>query len=194
MASKPTDGHNDDFRRKWNKADYTAKIKPKLAKIKNEFSKVEILKKDKLKARNYLLDLNRKVGKSILIKKNMDPINSGGYYCEVCACPINDSINFLDHINGIKHQKNLGMSMKIERSNLDQVKARIESIKMKKQNETETLTFEQRVENAKKKEEEEKKRKKEKKMKKKREEQKKADEEIDPEMIKIMGFGSFASK
>ena len=35
-----------------------------------------------------------------------------------------DSINFLDHINGKNHQKNMGMSMKTKKSTLEDVKAR----------------------------------------------------------------------
>ncbi|KAF1743468.1 hypothetical protein MXB_4835, partial [Myxobolus squamalis] len=145
MESKSNSGHNDNFRRTWNKEDYVAKPKPKLGKTKNEFSKEEILKKEKLKARN------RKIGKSVVVKKISDTTISGGYFCDVCQCSINDSLNFLDHINGIKHQKNLGMSMVIERSTLDQVKARIEMLKQKKieQEKNEPLDFEQRVQKAK---------------------------------------------
>jgi U4/U6.U5 tri-snRNP component SNU23 len=34
---------------------------------------------------------------------------------------VKDSANFLDHINGKKHQRALGMSMRVERATLDQV-------------------------------------------------------------------------
>eukprot|EP00958_Prasinococcus_capsulatus_P003578 scaffold323_cov414-Prasinococcus_capsulatus_cf.AAC.60 len=36
-----------------------------------------------------------------------------------------DSISYLDHINGKKQQKMLGMSMRVERSNVHQVKDRL---------------------------------------------------------------------
>ena len=36
-----------------------------------------------------------------------------------------DSLTYLDHINGKKHQRNLGMSMRIERSSLDQVSRKL---------------------------------------------------------------------
>ncbi|KAK9997543.1 hypothetical protein SO802_022229 [Lithocarpus litseifolius] len=39
---------------------------------------------------------------------------------------VKDSANYLDHINGKKHQRVLGMSMQIERASVDQAKQRYE--------------------------------------------------------------------
>lgn len=52
-------------------------------------------------------------------------------------CIVKDSANFLDHINGKKHQKALGMSMRIERVGLEAVKNRFESNKRKQQQQAE---------------------------------------------------------
>jgi hypothetical protein len=52
-------------------------------------------------------------------------------------CIVKDSANFLDHINGKKHQRALGMSMRIERVGLEAVKNRFESNKRKQQQQAE---------------------------------------------------------
>ena len=51
-----------------------------------------------------------------------------GWHCKVCDCYLKDSLAYLDHINGRKHQRNLGYSMRVERSTKDQVDSRLEAL------------------------------------------------------------------
>lgn len=47
-------------------------------------------------------------------------IKSGiGWHCKVCDCFLKDSLTYLDHINGRKHQRALGYTMRVERSTKD---------------------------------------------------------------------------
>lgn len=185
----------DDHRRKWDLAEYekAAKDREDLEKsIKSgessEFSG-EKVHRELLQTRNYKVDLDSKLGKSVVITKNTPSAAQGGYYCNVCDCVVKDSINFLDHINGKKHQRNLGMSMKIERSSLDQVKARFSANKRKMEEKKKEYDIDQRMDELREEEERAKEYRKDKKKKKKVED----DGEMvgDADMMALMGFGGF---
>lgn len=54
---------------------------------------------------------------------NMPLSQQAGYYCSVCDCILRDSQSYLDHINGKWHNRALGMTMRVEKSTVDQVTA-----------------------------------------------------------------------
>ena len=148
-------GKNDNFRRTWDREEYEKKAKERLEEEEEEDDdsepkkKLPPVKRELLKKRDYHVDLEQQLGKSIVITKTTPLSQTGGYYCNVCDCVVKDSVNFLDHINGKKHQRNLGMSMRVERSSLDQVKQRFEMNKKKreeeKQKKNKEYDFEERM-------------------------------------------------
>eukprot|EP00850_Spirogloea_muscicola_P001803 SM000007S20763 [mRNA] locus=s7:63475:65264:- [translate_table: standard] len=86
-----------------------------------------------LKQRDHSVDLASRLGKTQVVTQVTPLSQQAGYYCNVCECVVKDSANYLDHINGKKHQRALGMSMRVERSNVHQVRDRLEELKRKKE-------------------------------------------------------------
>ncbi|XP_077448603.1 zinc finger matrin-type protein 2 [Stigmatopora argus] len=197
MASGSGSSKND-FRRKWDRDEYENLAQKRINEEREKDSKdgkiVPPIKRENLRHRDYKVDLESKLGKTIVITKMTPQAEMGGYYCNVCDCVVKDSINFLDHINGKKHQRNLGMSMRVERSSLDQVKKRFEANKKKMEEKQKEYDFEERMKELREEEEKAKAYKKEKqKERKRRAEDDGGDFEDDDEMAAVMGFSGFGT-
>lgn len=153
-----------------------------------------------LKAREVRVDLESKVGKTQVINQSELERGAGaGYFCETCSCLLKDSISYLDHINGKKHLRALGFSMRVERAGVDKVKEKLESLKRKISeakdapqvsaiDHYETRMAVQRAE-----EEGLRKRRKEEKLARRQEREINEMEGVDPEIAAMMGFGGFGS-
>lgn len=189
----------DDHRRKWDREEYERLAQERLKgeeEDEEESGKKNIpTKRELLKQREYKVDLDSKLGKSVVINKNTPTSQSGGYYCNVCDCVVKDSINFLDHINGKKHQRNLGMSMRIERSTLDQVRSRFQQNKKKMEEKKKDYDMTVRMQELAEEEERLKEYRREKRQEKKRKLEEMLDDgnEQKSELNSIMGFSGFGS-
>ncbi|RIB01151.1 hypothetical protein C2G38_2231741 [Gigaspora rosea] len=207
--------HDTSFRRTWDKEEFERRArerarqereqqededrKRKGLKPKYSESSIDEPPRDLLRARTERVILDANLNKTQVVQSTSIASKQPGFYCKECDCVVKDSVNYLDHINGKKHQRALGMSMKVERSTIDQIKAKFEHLKKKKEEEQQIYDLDAQIEKAQKQEEEEKRRKKERKKAKKKSESRKNDKEegvddgIDPEMAKLMGFGGFGS-
>ena len=83
----------EDHRRKWDSVEYekAAKAREDVEKAINRDRshdpKVDPVKRELLKIRDYKVDLDSKLGKSVVIQKNSgNSSQQGGYYCNVCDC------------------------------------------------------------------------------------------------------------
>merc|ERR1712187_221681 len=82
-----------------------------------------------LKQRSDDLELDRDLGKSRVITTHTIKPMQGGYWCSVCECLIKDSSAYLEHVNGRRHNRNLGMNMKVEKIGVDRIKEKLKAMK-----------------------------------------------------------------
>jgi len=142
-------------RKTWNKEEYAKRAKERkeketkeilnldLDQLKNHPSHTEkrhrgaIIKRDLLRPHKYDVNINDKIGTRKVITESTADSERSGWYCFECKCQLKDSHTYLDHINGKKHQRMLGMSMKTPTSTLQQVRNRLEFHKKRSRNEFE---------------------------------------------------------
>lgn len=82
-----------------------------------------------------LAQFSDKIGKIQIIEKEVksSTASSHGFHCATCNASFTSSDAFLDHCNGKVHQKNLGVSLKVERvDEVDRVKARLQHLTQKR--------------------------------------------------------------
>jgi U4/U6.U5 tri-snRNP component SNU23 len=126
MSGNPV-GIDNTSRRKFDKEEYLERARQREQREKEEARKGKErgppVQRQPLKHRDYEVDLESRLGKTQVVTP-IAPLNQqAGYYCSVCECVVKDSANYLDHINGKKHQRALGMSMRVERASLEQATA-----------------------------------------------------------------------
>ncbi|CAL8080181.1 unnamed protein product [Calicophoron daubneyi] len=184
-----------DHRRKWDRAHFEKladdRLSNELEALRNARKEKETIKKEYLRARDYTIDLESNLNKSQVIAKTGPGSSQAGYYCEVCDCVVKDSINYLDHINGKKHQRNMGMSMRIKRSTLEDVRDRFQLHKRKSEEKAEEYSLDERMKQIAEEEEKLRAYRSEKRKEKKR---KNEDEFVDDEVVAAMGFGGFGKR
>ncbi|KAF7725764.1 zinc finger, matrin-type 2 [Apophysomyces ossiformis] len=191
-----------DFRRTWDKAEYAAKARAREAKYeeRKKPKKEPEEPRELLRSREEKLPLDVNVGKTVVVQGGAsgEAARQPGFYCKVCDLVVKDNVNYLDHINGRKHQLNMGISMKVERSTVDSVKERLAMLKRKREEPKKEYDLDTRLDELKRQEEEEKRRRKEKKRQKKEAKKKKNETSTEPppegdDMAKMMGFAGFGS-
>ncbi|KAK9139213.1 hypothetical protein Scep_008894 [Stephania cephalantha] len=197
MAHPNAVGVDNTFRRKFDREEYLqrAREREEQEEARKSKSKGPPVQRKPLKHRDFEVDLESRLGKTQVVTPIAPLSQQAGYYCSVCECVVKDSANYLDHINGKKHQRALGMSMRVERASLQQVQERFEVLKKRKDpGSFSEQDFDERILKQQQEEEEKKRQRRERKKEKKREKAVEEEPEVeDPDVAEMMGFGGFRS-
>jgi U4/U6.U5 tri-snRNP component SNU23 len=136
QPSNTAAGVDNTFRKKFDREEYLERARRREEKELEAQSKSKSkgppVQRKPLKHRDYEVDLESRLGKTQVVTPIAPLSQQAGYYCSVCECVVKDSANYLDHINGKKHQRALGMSMRVERASLEQVQQRFDVLKKRK--------------------------------------------------------------
>jgi len=88
-----------------------------------------IRERARLTHRDQEVVLDQRLGQAQVFSASGPRHQQPGYYCNVCECVLKDSKSYVDHINGKKHLKLLGMSTRVERVGVERVQAKLQALK-----------------------------------------------------------------
>ncbi|KAG0266910.1 zinc finger, matrin-type 2 [Mortierella polycephala] len=163
---------------------------------KKSSSKTAPTEEDIAAAKSERLILESAVGKTQVVQGGPTG-RAPGFYCKVCDCVLKDSTAYMDHKNGKKHLKNLGVNTKAVREEVTDVIAKLESMKRKAEEpKKDKYDLDARLEEVKRQEDRERTERRERKKQKKNEKKAPdtfADDGMDPAMAAMMGFSGFGS-
>ncbi|KAJ7076337.1 hypothetical protein B0H15DRAFT_864203 [Mycena belliarum] len=166
MADKTSQAQDTDFRKKWDKEEYAERAKKRDLEEKERMQdNEERMKQGKrprkgprkddlpkptelMKQRDAPLELEKNLNKTMVVQ---NPGGKGpgepGFHCVTCNRTYKDSVGYLDHINSRAHLRALGQTTKLERSTLEQVRARIAFLREKTKEATsaKAYDFDQRL-------------------------------------------------
>ncbi|KAK0241764.1 hypothetical protein EDD85DRAFT_820249 [Armillaria nabsnona] len=207
-----------DFRKKWDKEEYTEKARKRDLDEKERMQdNEERMKKGKrprkttrrddlpkptelMKQREGSLELDKNLNKTMVVQ---NPGGRGpgqpGFFCETCNRTYKDTTSYLDHVNSRAHLRAIGQTTKLERSTLEQVRARIALLRERTKDSVsaKAFDFDQRLAEVKAKElalrEEKKAQKKAEKEKARLELAKEVSGGQDNDLMEMMGFGGFGT-
>lgn len=156
-SSKRPPGEEEDAvdamgRKVWDKDQYMERAKnnimfgpERIGRRKDSVIPLPSSQRTFLKQRTHDLNLEQNLGKSQVVTKHTIKPMQGGYWCSVCECLLKDSATWLDHINGRRHNRNLGMNMKVEKIGVDRVREKLKSMRKEPEAEIEQEDIESRI-------------------------------------------------
>ncbi|KAJ2616108.1 U4/U6.U5 snRNP associated protein [Coemansia sp. RSA 1365] len=135
----------DSFRRKWDSTTYEQKARDREQQLKKEEEDEDRRRKglkprpaftreskeplELLQARTATVNLEGMIGKSQVVQASSAASGQPGFYCKVCDVTVKDSLSYLDHINGKKHQRVLNRSMTVATETVEDVVAKLQSLR-----------------------------------------------------------------
>lgn len=135
-AEVPEDVVDAMGRKVWDKDYYTNKAinnvmfgPERIGRRKDPVIPLPSSQRTYLKQRQTDLDLDKNLGKSQVVTAHTIKPMQGGYWCSVCECLLKDSSTYLEHVNGRRHNRNLGMNMKVEKIGVDRIKEKLKSLR-----------------------------------------------------------------
>eukprot|EP00920_Eleutheroschizon_duboscqi_P032076 GHVT01077353.1.p1 GENE.GHVT01077353.1~~GHVT01077353.1.p1 ORF type:complete len:429 (-),score=143.24 GHVT01077353.1:270-1556(-) len=141
-SSRGREGTDLMGRKVWDKSFYREKAAARVAAAGSDDEDLAFLpslKKERvypppdqrtgLRTREEELHLEKELGKSKIVTAHTSRAAQGGYWCDVCECLIKDSQAYLDHVNGKRHNRMLGMNMRVERTSAQQIRDKLRRLR-----------------------------------------------------------------